>query len=48
MALRLHLWLGENSPSAESWLHQQADYDLWIASQKGLPDVQPALSILSH
>ena len=29
MALRLHLWMGENSPSAESWLHQQADYDLW-------------------
>ena len=27
MALRLHLWLGDNSPSAESWLHQQADYD---------------------
>ena len=48
MALRLHLWLGENSPSAESWLHQQADYDLWLASQKGLPDVQPALSILSN
>ncbi|OOH89122.1 addiction module antidote protein, HigA family [Pasteurellaceae bacterium 15-036681] len=34
MALRLHMWLGENSPSPESWLHQQANYDLWIASQK--------------
>ena len=41
MALRLHLWMGENSPSAESWLHQQADYDLWQAAQKGLPQVQP-------
>ena len=41
MALRLHLWMGENSPSAESWLHQQADYDLWQAAQKGLPPVQP-------
>ena len=47
MALRLHLWLGDNSPSAESWLHQQANYDLWLASQKGLPDVKPVLSILS-
>lgn len=34
MALRLHEWLGENSPSAESWLHQQANYDLWQAAQK--------------
>ena len=48
MALRLHLWLGDNSPSAESWLHQQASYGLWLASQKGLPDVKPVLSILSH
>lgn len=31
MAIRLHQWLGENSPSPESWLHQQADYDLWQA-----------------
>ena len=48
MALRLHLWLGDNSPSAESWLHQQANYDLWLASKKGLPDVKPVLSMLSH
>ncbi|MBN6078417.1 HigA family addiction module antitoxin [Aggregatibacter actinomycetemcomitans] len=34
MALRLHLWLGKNSPSPESWLHQQANYDLWLANQK--------------
>ena len=47
MALRLHLWMGENSPSAESWLHQQADYDLWQATQKGLPQVQP-LPMLSN
>lgn len=42
MALRLHAWLGENSPSPESWLHQQADYDLWLASQKVVFSVIPA------
>ena len=44
MALRLHLWLGDNSPSADSWLHQQADYDLFLASQNGLPNVEPVWS----
>lgn len=43
MALRLHAWLGENSPSPESWLHQQATYDLWQASQKADFVVTPAL-----
>lgn len=43
MALRLHVWLGEDSPSPESWLHQQADYDLWKASQKTGFSVTPAL-----
>lgn len=43
MALRLHAWLGENSPSPESWLHQQANYDLWIASQKPQFNVLPAV-----
>ncbi len=42
MAIRLHAWLGKDSPSPESWLHQQADYDLWIASQKEKPFVIPA------
>lgn len=42
MALRLHLWLGEDSPSPESWLHQQANYDLWVASQKVDRIVEPA------
>lgn len=41
MALRLHTWLGENSPSPESWLHQQADYDLWVASQKADFSITP-------
>nr|WP_279625935.1 hypothetical protein [Rodentibacter heidelbergensis] len=41
MALRLHAWLGKDSPSPESWLHQQADYDLWIASQKSHFSVTP-------
>lgn len=34
IALRLHQWLGENSPSPESWLKQQAAYDIWQESQK--------------
>ena len=42
MAIRLHEWLGENSPSPESWLHQQADYDLWQAAQKERPHITPA------
>lgn len=41
MALRLHAWLGKDSPSPESWLHQQADYDLWVASQKSDFSVTP-------
>ena len=43
MAIRLHLWLGENSPSAASWLHQQANYDLWQASQMSHFNVTPVL-----
>ncbi|WP_386697783.1 HigA family addiction module antitoxin [Lonepinella sp. MS14436] len=39
MAIRLHAWLGKNSPSPESWLHQQANYDLWKAEQKQPPKV---------
>lgn len=42
MALRLHLWLGDDSPSAESWLRHQAEYDLWQAEQKGQLHVMPA------
>ncbi|MDO5680506.1 MAG: HigA family addiction module antitoxin [Pelistega sp.] len=34
MALRLHAWLGKDSPSPESWLHQQASYDLWQVEQR--------------
>lgn len=45
MALRLHLWLGEDSPSAESWLHQQANYDLWKASQKSHLNITPAFAV---
>ncbi|OOF53090.1 HigA family addiction module antitoxin [Rodentibacter genomosp. 2] len=44
MALRLHAWLGKDSPSPESWLHQQADYDLWVASQKSDFSVTPLLA----
>ena len=42
MAIRLHAWLGDNGPSPESWLHQQADYDLWQAAQKEPPQLIPA------
>lgn len=45
MALRLHAWLGENSPSPESWLHQQANYDLWLASQKMQHNIIPAYKL---
>ena len=45
MAIRLHKWLGENSPSPESWLHQQADYDLWQAMQKREPEVTSAYAV---
>ena len=38
MALRLAAALGG---SAESWLHMQASYDLWRASRKPRPKVQP-------
>lgn len=41
MALRLHLWLGKDSPTPESWLQQQAKYDLWKASQKTVFDIVP-------
>lgn len=44
MALRLHAWLGEDSPSPESWLHQQADYDLWQAEQKATFSILPVVS----
>jgi antitoxin HigA-1 len=39
LAMRLEQWLG--GPSAESWLHMQADYDLWQAEQKGRPNIDP-------
>lgn len=37
MALRLADALGG---SAESWLHMQADYDLWQARQRPRPTIQ--------
>ena len=30
-----------NPPTRESWLHQQADYDLWQAAQKEQPIIIP-------
>ena len=43
MALRLKGWLGlENGGRADSWIAQQAAYDLWRASKAGAPKVQRA------
>lgn len=45
LARRLEKWLGgpENGPSADSWLRQQLQYDLWQARQTPEPKVQPAV-----
>ncbi|MGH8402010.1 MAG: HigA family addiction module antitoxin [Gammaproteobacteria bacterium] len=43
LALRLADWL---PPSAESWLHMQAAYDLWHASRKRRPRIKKAASNL--
>jgi antitoxin HigA-1 len=43
MALRIEKWLGvENGGSADTWIAQQASYDLWQARQAGAPTVQRA------
>lgn len=43
MALRLEGWLGvENGGRADSWMAQQAAFDLWKARQAGAPAVQRA------
>lgn len=43
MALRIENWLGvENGGRADTWIVQQAAYDLWQARQAGTPLVQRA------
>ena len=43
MALRIEGWLGvENGGRADTWLSQQAAYDLWKVRQAGMPAVQRA------
>ena len=43
MALRIESWLGvENGGRADTWIAQQASYDLWQARQAGTPPVQRA------
>jgi len=43
MALRLEGWLGvENGGRADTWIVQQAAYDLWQARKKGMPTVERA------
>ena len=44
MALRIEGWLGvENGGRADTWIAQQAAYDLWQARQTGAPTVQRAV-----
>lgn len=38
MAIRLEAWL--NKPTAESWLHMQAEHDLWQARQNQIPNIE--------
>ena len=43
MALRLEGWLGvENGGRADTWIRQQAAYDLWKAREAGMPVVTKA------
>lgn len=43
MALRIEGWLGvENGGRADTWLLQQAAYDLWKARMAGAPQVTRA------
>lgn len=43
MALRLEGWLGiENGGHADTWIAQQAEYDLWQVRKAGMPKVQRA------
>ena len=43
MALRIEGWLGvENGGRADTWIAQQAAYDLWRAREAGAPKVTRA------
>jgi len=43
MALRIEGWLGvENGGRADTWIAQQAAYDLWKARNAGAPTVKRA------
>ena len=43
MALRIEGWLGvENGGRADTWIAQQATYDLWKARNAGAPKVKRA------
>lgn len=42
MALRLEGWLGvEHGGRADTWIAQQATFDLWKARKAGMPKVTP-------
>ena len=46
MAVRLHLWLGKDSPTPESWLAEQANYDLWQLRQNTQFKVMHAVAVV--
>lgn len=46
LARRLEIWLGgpKKGPSAETWLREQLQHDLWQARQRGdLTDIETAV-----
>jgi len=48
MALRLEAWLGiENGGSADTWMAQQAAYDLWQARAEGSPKIKQHAKLLA-
>ena len=46
MAVRLHLWLGKDSPTPESWLAEQANYDVWQLRQNTQCKVMHAVAVV--
>ena len=48
MALRLEAWLGvEHGGRADTWMAQQAAYDLWQARAEGAPKINQHAKLLA-
>ena len=48
MALRLEAWLGiENGGRADTWMAQQAAYDLWQARSEGSPKIKQHAKLIA-